>query len=390
MGSTTPPPGGPRARSFAARAPYVAAGTAASGAVLVALGLYAATHHPADLYRTALSGYDPPFDVVAGLLLVLLSFWIRQRNPVAWIFSIPVPLLAGTIALLSPNVCSIVSTALAALVLASLYPYRASFYLGSATGPEGTQLLLAFATLITMLYGTVGAEWLGREFAPPIQGWGEAVYFTAATVSTIGAAYQPLTSDARWFVVALIFVGVGTFLSAIVALFVPFLEHRLARVGERLERAQMEELENHVIVCGATPEARETARALREAGVRFVILTPDPGAGERFQTEGFRVHPGDPSSEEELKLVGIDRARSLVAAQESDAANLLTVLTARSLRSDLRIVAIASGAESSLAKLRRAGATESIGVVRVAAQLICAAALDRSDERSPHPPTVPR
>lgn len=374
--------------SFAVRAPFIGLAAGLVGLVMILLGLLAASRPPAELYHTPLAGYDPPFDVVAGLLFVVLSFRIRRRSPVAYIFSAMVPVLSGGIALLSPNPYSIASTVASAALVAAIYPYRASFYIGSATGPEGTQLLLLVASLLSILFGAVGARWLGAQFDLPITNWGEAVYFTVATISTIGAPYQPLTESARWFEVVLILVGVGTFLSAIVVLFVPFLEARLARVGERLERSQMQELDRHVIVCGSTPEAHATAIALREAGVRVLVLAADTAAVERLKTEGYRAHAGDPSVEEELQLVGLSRARALIVAQESDAANLLTVITARALQPDLRIVAVAT-AESSLAKLRRAGATESIGVVRVAAQLICAAALDESDPGKPHAHTVP-
>ncbi|HUJ78217.1 MAG TPA: NAD-binding protein [Thermoplasmata archaeon] len=372
------PPGGSPRRPFpslARRAPYIGLAAAVVGGTLVALGALSALRPPTELYRTVFAGYDPPFDIVAGLLLVILSIRIARRSPVAWLFSIPVPILAGSIALLSPNVYSILSTGLSAAVIAAVLPYRSSFYIGSATGPEGTELLLEGASLFSVLFGSVGARWLGSQFSPPITNWGQSVYFTFATISTIGAEYQPATDGARWFDVALILIGVGTFLSAIVVLFVPFLERRLARIGEALERAQMQELERHVIVCGSGPEAHATALALRDANVRLVILTPEASTVDRLRAEGFRVHQGDPSVEEDLQLVGIGRARALIAAQETDAANLLAVITARALQPGLRIVAVAT-AESSVAKLRRAGATNSIRPARVAAQLICAAALD--------------
>jgi voltage-gated potassium channel len=374
--------------SLVARAPYFGFAAALIGLFMIAAGILSAARPPVELYRTPLAGYDPPFEVVAGLLLFILAFRIRQRSPVAFLFSIAVPVLVGAITILSPNGYSIASTVLSGALVIAVYPYRSSFYIGSAAGPEGTQLLLVVASLTAILFGTVGAEWLGRQFSPPIHGWGESVYFTVTTISTIGSVFQPLTDAARWFVVVLILVGVGTFLSAIVVLFVPFLERRLARIGERLERAQMQELERHVIVCGVSPEAHATARALREAGMRLVVLSSDAEEVERLRTEGFRTRLGDPSAEEELKLVGIDRARALIVAQESDAANLLTVITARALQPDLRIVAVAT-ADSSLAKLRRAGATEAIGVVHVAAQLITAAALDHADATRPHAHSVP-
>lgn len=375
--------------SFAARAPYIGVAATVVGLFMVAAGLVSAGRPPVELYRTPLAGYDPPFDVVAGLLLFLLSFRIQRRSPVTWIFTIPVPILAGAIAILSPNALSIASTVASVGLLAAIYPFRVSFYRGSATGPEGTELLLVFASLLSILFGTVGAEWLGSEFSPPVHGWGQSLYYTVTTISTIGGENQPTTPDARWFAIALILVGVGTFLSAIVALFVPFLERRLARLGARFERAQMEELERHVIICGTTPEAHAAAVTLRDGGVRAVILAADLAAAERLRAEGFRVHVGDPSVEDELRLVGIERARAMIVAQESDAANLLTVFTARALQPELRIVAVAT-ADSSVGKLRRAGATEAIRVVRVAAQLICAAALDERGAVPGAAPATPR
>jgi voltage-gated potassium channel len=63
----------------------------------------------------------------------------------------------------------------------------------------------------------------------------------------------------------------------------------------------------------------------------------------------------DPSSEAVLKAAGVDRARSLVCAVDSDATNVYITLIARSLRPDLTIVARASE-PGSPERLERAGA----------------------------------
>jgi voltage-gated potassium channel len=367
------------------RAPALAVMAAAIGVVLFVLGVLSAAHPPSDLYANRFTGYDPPFDAVAGLLLVALSFRIRDRSPVAWIFSLLAPVLTVFIAVLSPNVFSVSAAIAATVLVAVLYPYRGGFFRGSATGPEATQLLVVVAALITVLFGMVGSRWLGSEFspAPGIQGWVESLYFTIATVSTNGTNYTPNTDTARWFATLLILFGVGTFLSAVLVLFLPFLQRRLERIGNLLERAQMEDLGEHVIICGASPEGRATADALRAQGVRAVLVALDVPAIERLRSEGYRARVGDPSSEEELRTVGIARARALVAAGESDAENLLTVITARGLQPKLRIVAVGS-IPSSLAKLRKAGADEAISLVTVAAQLVSAAALEYGSSNDAH------
>ncbi len=372
--SPDPPTG--RARTLA----YLAAGT---GVLLFVLGSLSAWRPPVELYRTAWAGYDPPFEIVAGILLVVLSFRIPEHSPVAWLFSLVAPILLGTITILSPDVYSLLGAAATAGFVAVFYPHRTGFWRGSAVGPEATEFALTVAALVTMLFGTVGARWLGGQFKPTIRGWAQALYFTVTTISTNGSNFDPQTDAARVFVVVLVLLGVGTFLTAVAVLFLPFVERRLERIAARLERGRMQELERHVILCGASPEAQATARSLRDAGVRTVLLASDPHVVDLLKGEGIATHLGDPASEEELRYVGIERARALVVAQESDAANLLTVITARAMQPQLRIVAVA-GSESSLAKLKRAGATESVSVVTVAAQLVSAAALDTSDPDKPH------
>jgi voltage-gated potassium channel len=375
-----PPP--PRAGTLVARAPALAAATAAVGALLFVLGCLSAHFAPAELYADSAAGYDPPFDAVAGLLLLALSFRLRDRSPVAWLFSLLAPVLTISIAVLSPNVFSIASGVAAAGLVAAIYPYRGGFFRGSGTGPEATQLLVIVAALLTVLFGMVGTRALGNDFKPPISGWVESLYFTVATVSTNGTNYLPANDPARWFNTLLIVFGVGTFLSAVVVLFLPFLERRLERIADQLERAQMEELSDHVIICGASAEGRAIADALRGQGVRSVVVSADHEAVERLRGDGYRAHSGEPSDEEELAAVGIGRARSLVAAGDSDAENLLTVITARGLQPKLRIVAVGAG-PTSLLKLRKAGADEAISLVTVAAQLISAAALERRPPLDP-------
>ncbi|MGP8158368.1 MAG: NAD-binding protein [Thermoplasmata archaeon] len=362
--------------------------TASIGALVLLLGVASGYFPEPEIYRDALAGYDPPFDAVAGILLVALSFRIRDRSQVVWLFSLLAPALTIFIALFCPSLYSIVAAGAATALVALIYPYRAGFYRGSATGPEATQLLVLVAALVSILFGMVGSRWLSDQFRPNIGGWADSLYFTIATVSTNGSNFTPITDEARLFTVALILLGVGTFLSAVVVLFLPFLERRLERVAARLERAQMEDLNQHVIICGATAEGRGIAESLREQGIRSVLLSADASAVERLKIDGYRTRLGEPSSEEELRAVGIERARALVVAQESDAESLLTVITARGMLPNLRIVAIAAGPRS-LAKLEKAGANEAISLVDVAAQLVSAAALGQSVANVSHSRTPP-
>jgi hypothetical protein len=374
--------------TFALRVQQLSGAAAAIGVLLIALGIASAAYPPHELYHDGFSGYDPPFAVVAGIALIVLAPRVRERATVAWLFSLLAPLLTCSAAVLSPNALSIAGAVAATGYVSALYRYRGGFYRGLRGRAGATETAVVVAGLLSLLFGTVGARDLGSQFQPTIQGWADSLYFTVTTISTNGSTISPTTNASRLFVVALILLGVGTFLSAVVVIFLPFLERRLSGLTARLERAQMQELEQHVLVCGASPEAVATAKALRTAGARTVIVCPDSQALELLRSEGFRTHLGDPSIEEDLKAVGIDRARAVVVAQASDAENLLTVITARALQPSLRIVAIASS-DSSLPKLRRAGANEAVSVVSVAAQLMSSAALESDAADGPRPASGP-
>ncbi|HTS32962.1 MAG TPA: NAD-binding protein [Thermoplasmata archaeon] len=354
--------------------------TAGTGFFLVIMGFLSAILVTPDFYRDSLAGYDPPVDALMGVLLLALSFRIGEQSIVAWFFSLLAPILTVLIAVFSPNVFSLASAVAATALVALILPYRGGLYRGPITGPASTQLMVMVAAILSLLFGMVGAQYLGDQFSPSVHGWSTSLYFTITTISTNGSGFSPTSDGARYFVVVLILLGVGTFLSAVVVLFQPFLERRLERIAQRLQRAQMEELNDHIIVCGASTTARAAAEALRDSGVAAVILSPDARAVERLRAEGFATELGESSSEDDLRAVGITRARALVAADDSDAENLLTVITARGIEGRLRIVAVAT-IPGNVSKLRKAGANEAISAIAVAAKLVSAAALGPSAPR---------
>jgi voltage-gated potassium channel len=370
-------------RHFIPRPHELAYATAGVGGFLVAMGFLSSLAALPNFYNDVFAGYDPPFDAVAGLLLIAISFRIPDRSVVAWLFSLLAPALTLFAAIVSPNPYSLVSAVVACGLVALIFPYSVGFFRGSSSGPQSTQLLVVVAALLSLLLGMAGARWLGSQFKPTIHGWTYALYFTVTTISTNGSEYAPTSPSAAAFVVVLILLGVGTFLSAVVVLFLPFLERRLERIAQRLERAQMEDLSDHVVICGASAAARATAESLREDGIRSIILSPDSEAVDLLRGEGEAAHLGEPSNEDDLRAVGIERARALVAADDSDAENLLTVITARGIQTGLRIVAIATS-PASLAKLRRAGANEAISAVAVAAKLVSAAVLESTSSGEHH------
>src|SRR5947207_2330813 len=112
-----------------------------------------------------------------------------------------------------------------------------------------------------------------------------------------------------------------------------------------------------------------------------VVIENDPARAAAAR-ESTPVVQGDATSDEVLREAGIDRARVLVTALNTDADNLFVTLTARSLREDLFIVARAR-VESSEAKLAQAGADRVVNPQRIGRPRLAAFGLQ------PHGVAVP-
>jgi voltage-gated potassium channel len=90
-----------------------------------------------------------------------------------------------------------------------------------------------------------------------------------------------------------------------------------------------------------------------------VVIDQTDEALERIRSEGHLHIEGDASKEEILRLAGIERARGLISAVDSDERAVYIVLAARAFNPDLYIVARA-GRPESIRRLELAGATRTI------------------------------
>jgi voltage-gated potassium channel len=226
------------------------------------------------------------------------------------------------------------------------------------------RLLLAVAALTTVLVvGTIGYVALGFGLL-------DALYQTVTTVATVGfREVRPLSTIGKIFTIGLILVGVGTALYTFGVVLETLIEGRLFEAfgRRRMERA-IAGMNDHVVVCGWGRVGHAISRYVAGAGQAIVIVDTDAA---RLADVGHPSVVGDATDDATLLRAGVDRARALVAAVDTDAANLFVTLSARALKRDLFIVARAR-MDTTEEKLLRAGADrvvnpQSIGGARMAA-----------------------
>ena len=129
---------------------------------------------------------------------------------------------------------------------------------------------------------------------------------------------------------------------------------------------RIDDMSDHVIVCGWGRVGRSVSQFVDGLGAGVVVVDRDQQRGGVGALPGDR---GDATDDEVLERAGIDRARTLIAALDTDADNLYVTLSGRSRRPDLFIVARVESAEG---KLLQAGANrvvnpQQIGGARMAA-----------------------
>ncbi|BAY77045.1 TrkA domain-containing protein [Nostoc linckia NIES-25] len=223
-----------------------------------------------------------------------------------------------------------------------------------------------------------GVFFIGTLWYRIIEGWSweDAAYMTVITLATVGyGETHPLGSRGRLFTIALILLGVVN-IGYIVNRLTEAIVQGYFQQGIRLQqqRRLMESLSEHYIICGFSRTGRQIAKEFRAEGVAFVVIDSELESVQRAQSEGYTVYQGDATLDDTLLKVGIERAICLVAALPSDAENLYTVLSAKTLNPDIRAIARAS-TEEALQKLQRGGADEVISPYITGGKRMAAAAL---------------
>lgn len=314
---------------------------------------------------------------LTGFLILASVYGLRRRLRMAWystVVLLPVTALQG-LAQASPVSYPLV--VLSVLSLPTVLVNRRVF--DRELSLTQTQVAALSAIVGAQLYGTVGAYAL-RDHFTGIHTPTDAFYYTLVTASTVGygdVVPTPETQVGKLYAMSVVIIGTASFAAALGSLLAPAIEARLSKALGTMSDTQLELLEDHVIVIGYGDLTEPVLEELADE-TSFIVIVKDPEQAKRLRERGYEVVTADPSDEEPLGRMGIERARALVAATNDDAADAMAVLTARELNPALHIVAAATEREN-VKKLRRAGADTVISPSTIGGHLLVESALDGSD-----------
>ncbi|WP_438962724.1 potassium channel family protein [Nonlabens sp.] len=212
-----------------------------------------------------------------------------------------------------------------------------------------------FLLLTILIIGVVGFK-ITMELS-----WVDALYMTVITITTVGYREVEMPSDtAKLFIIFLILCSV-VIVGYAVTVISEYLISRtsIKELREKRKQKNIDHMENHIIVCGYGRNGREAVEKLIDYHREFIIIEKDQQVIDDCNLDEDLFLRGNANEDEVLLKAGIERAATLITALPDDTDNLFTVLSARQLNSELKIISRASE-ETSYKKLKFAGANNVI------------------------------
>lgn len=211
-----------------------------------------------------------------------------------------------------------------------------------------------------------------------IEGWPpfDSLYMTVITMGGVGyREVHPLTPGGQLWTMLVIVAGVGALGFTVVTVTDFMVEGHFSGLleGRRMDK-RIAGMTGHHVIAGLGRVGSVVAAEFAEQGVPFVVIDAEHRALDRAREAGWAWVEGDGTEEGVLRSAGIERARSLTAALDSDAANLFVTLTAKGMCAGLFVVARTTTPKAE-AKLLRAGADRVITPTEIGGRRMAAMVL---------------
>lgn len=233
--------------------------------------------------------------------------------------------------------------------------------------------------LIVMVLVVLGVGGLFALIEPEVPGLLDGIWWAVVTLTTVGYGdIFPTTGLGRVLGVALMLFGVG-FLGVLAGSLAAF----FIEEGKGMAEAKVS---GHILICGWSSKGEEILRELHAEEVEdkrpVVILAPLESSPTRDKLVTFVR--GNPSSEEDLRRAGVDRAdTSIILADESDTAASDSDLDARTLLTALAVESLNASCYTCVEVIRaenrqhfeRTGADELVVSAELTGSLLASSAI---------------
>lgn len=175
-------------------------------------------------------------------------------------------------------------------------------------------------------------------------GWrlDDSIYMVIITMFGVGyGEVQPIHSASlRTLTIVVIIGGYGAVIYTVGGFMQMLIDGELNKaLGARRMKKEIDQLQNHTIICGVGRMGTILACELNALGKPFVVIDSDERRLQDAEAAGYLVVSGDATEEHVLEQAGIGRAAVLANVLSEDATNVFVTLTAREMNPDVLILA---------------------------------------------------
>lgn len=197
-----------------------------------------------------------------------------------------------------------------------------------------------------------------------IEGWKviDSFYMTIITISTVGfSEVHQLSSNGKIFTSILIISSFGTFAFAISSITTYLVGGEYKKyLKEHKMSKKLNQMKNHVIICGFGRVGKQVAEDLKSHGDYFIVVENDESVIDEYESDNeIEFLKGDSTDDESLIKANVKNAKAIICCLPKDAENLYVVLAAREMNPDILIIT-RSSTNSAVSKLKLAGANNVI------------------------------
>ena len=140
-----------------------------------------------------------------------------------------------------------------------------------------------------------------------------AIYFTITTISTVGYGdIVPISSTAKVFVIILIILGLGAFLTTISFISGEIMDTRINKLTSKLAYLESRNVKGHILLLGAGSVNMAYAQNLKKLKQRYILVIQNKEDADRLISDGYTVINADITSEEVLKKLNPQKAQKII------------------------------------------------------------------------------